>query len=156
MPRKRYWVVLGEAEKEHLSSMIRRGNWSARQLARARILLKASEGWVDADIAQAVDVSVGVVERTRRRYAQEGLDAALTEKPRPGKQRKLDGKQEAHLIAVACSTAPQGHAGWTLKLLADKVVELGYSESISPETVRQVLKKTNSSRGKSKSGVSRK
>lgn len=156
MPGKQYVVKLDEAEQARLSTMIRRGNCSARKLARARILLKASQDWVDEDIAQAVDVSVGTVERTRKRYAMEGVDGALTEHPRPGKQRKLDGRQEAHLIAVACSTAPQGHAGWTLKLLAGKVVELGYSDSISPETVRQVLKKTNSSLGKSKSGVSRK
>lgn len=156
MPGKQYVVKLNEAEQARLATMIRRGNCSARQLARARILLKASEGWVDEDIAQAVDVSVGTVERTRKRYAMEGVDGALTEHPRPGKQRKLDGKQEAHLIAVACSAAPKGHARWTLRLLAGKVVELGYSDSISPETVRQVLKKTNSSLGKSKSGVSRK
>ena len=105
MPAKRYLVALDEAEKEQLSSMIRRGNWSARQLARTRILLKASAGRADVAIAQAVNVSVGVVERTRRRYAEAGLAAALTEKPRPGKQRKLDGKQEAHLIAVASSSS---------------------------------------------------
>lgn len=156
MSGKQYVVKLNDAEKARLSSMIRRGNCSARKLARARNLLKASDGWVDEDIAQAVEVSVGTVERTRKRYATEGLDSALSEHPRPGKQRKLDGKQEAHLVAVACSAAPKGHEGWTLKLLADKVVELGYSDSISPETVRQVLKKTNSSLGKSKSGASRK
>lgn len=155
MSAKQYVVKLDDAEKARLSAMIRRGNCSARQQARARILLKASDDWTDEDIAQAVDVTVGTVERTRKRFFTEGLDGALTEHPRPGKQRKLNGRQEAHLIAVACSKAPKGHAGWTLKLLADKVVELGYSDSISPETVRQVLKKTNSSLGKSKSGASR-
>jgi|SRR5438128_2420993 len=156
MAKKVYVVELAEAEKAALSTLIRRGNESARRLARARILLKAADGWIDEAIAEAVDVSTGTVERTRKRYVTEGLHGALTEHPRPGQQRKLNGKQEAHLIAVACSAAPKGHAGWTLRLLADKVVELGYSNSISPETVRQVLKKTNSSRGKSKHGVFRK
>jgi transposase len=136
-------VELGAAEKAELVTMIRRGKESARRLARARILLKATAGWVDEAIAEAVDVSTGTVERTRKRYVREGLQGALREHPRPGKQRKLNGKQEAHLIAVACSAAPKGHAGWSLRLLANKVVELGYSDSISAETVRQVLKKTN-------------
>jgi transposase len=83
----------------------------------------------------------------RQRFVEEGLESALNERPRPGQRRKLDGKQEAHLVAVACSQAPAGHARWTLQLLADKVVELEFADSISPETVRQVLKKTNSSRG---------
>jgi len=155
MPAKRYGVTLNKEQQVQLSRMIRKGTGSARQLARARILLKAHAGWTDARIAQAVDVSVGTVERTRSRYAQEGLEAALTERPRPGKQRKLSGKQEAHLIAVACTPAPVGHVSWTLKLLANKVVELGYSDSISPETVRQVLKKTTSNLGKSNNGALR-
>ena len=85
---------------------------------------------------------------------EEGLEAAINDRPRPGQERKLDGKQEAHLIAIACSAAPEGHTHWTLQLLADQVVELEFADSISLETVRQMLKKTNSSRGRSRSGVS--
>ena len=85
---------------------------------------------------------------------EEGLEAAINDRPRPGQERKLDGKQEAHLIAFACSAAPAGHTHWTLQLLADQVVELEFADSISLETVRQMLKKTNSSRGRSRSGVS--
>ena len=98
----------------------------------------------------------------RKRFVEEGLEAAINDKPRPGRERKLDGKQEAHpvsstgqaLIAIACSAAPAGHTHWTLRLLADQVVELEFAESISLETVRQMLKKTNPSRGRSRSGVS--
>ena len=88
-------------------------------------------------------MSTATVSRIRRRFVEGGLEQGLTEKPRPGQRRKLSGKQEAHMIAVACSTPPEGHGRWTLRLLAGKVVELGFASSISPETVRQVLKKTN-------------
>ena len=94
-------------------------------------------------------VNAATVARARKRYVEEGLGG-----PRPGQERKLDGRQEAHLIAFACSAAPEGHTHWTLQLLADKVVELEFAESISLETVRQLLKKTNSSRGRRRSGVS--
>ena len=90
----------------------------------------------------------------RTRFVKEGLDCAINERARPGQKRKLDGKQEAHLIAIACSDAPDGHVDWTLQLLADKVVAMGFAESISIETVRQILKKTNSSRRRRRSGAS--
>ena len=99
-------------------------------------------------------VNAATVARARKRYVEEGLEAAINDRPWPGRERKLDGRQEAHLIAFACSAAPEGHTHWTLQLLADKVVELEFAESISLETVRQILKKTNSSPGRRKSGVS--
>ena len=99
-------------------------------------------------------VNAATVARARKRYVEEGLEAAINDRPRPGQERKLDGKQEAHLIAIACRAAPEGHTHWTLQLWADQVVELEFADSISLETVRQMLKKTNSSRGRSRSGVS--
>ena len=99
-------------------------------------------------------VNAATVARARKRYVEEGLEAAINDRPRPGQERKLDGKQEAHLIAIARSAAPEGHTHWTLQLLADQVVELEFADSISLETVRQMLKKTNSSPGRRKSGVS--
>ena len=117
------------------------------------MLLKADEGLTDRDIASGLLISAPTVGRVRTRFVKEGLDSALNERPRPGQKRKLSGKQEAHLIAIACSDAPDGHTRWSLRLLAGKVVAMGFSESISPETVRQILKKTNSSRGKGRSGA---
>lgn len=155
MPIK-YIVDLSADERSELLQLIGRGKPSARKVVRARILLKADEGFSDAQIVAALDTSRPTVERTRKRFVEGGLAHALNDKRHPGQRRKLTPKQEAHLIAVACTPAPEGHARWTLRLLADKVVELEYAESISPETVRQVLKKTNSSPGKKPSGVSQK
>ena len=98
-------------------------------------------------------VGPSTVSRVRQRFVEGGLERALNDRPRPGQQRKLDGKQEAHLVAVACSSAPEGHTRWTLQLLADRVVKLELADSISRETVRQILKKTNSSRGRRRSGA---
>ena len=155
MPIK-YIVDLRADERTELLQLIGRGKPSARKVVRARILLKADEGFSDAQIVAALDTSRPTVERTRKRFVEGGLARALNDKRHPGQRRKLTPKQEAHLIAVACTPAPEGHARWTLRLLADKVVELEYAESISPETVRQLLKKTNSSPGRKPSGVSRK
>jgi len=143
MGRPKYIVELAEEEREQLRTLLRRGKASVRMVARARVLLKADEGYTDGAVADALDVSTATVSRIRRRFVEGGLEQGLTEKPRPGQRRKLSGKQEAHMIAVACSTPPEGHGRWTLRLLAGKVVELGFASSISPETVRQVLKKTN-------------
>ena len=154
MPARKYRVDLTESEREQLLNIARRGKSSARKVKRSLILCQADEGLNDQQIAQALLVGAATVSRVRRRFVEEGLDSALNERPRPGQRRKLDGKQEAHLVAVACSQAPAGHARWTLRLLADKVVELELADSISPETVRQVLKKTNSSRGRRRSGAS--
>ena len=112
-------------------------------MKRALALLKTDEGMSDPKIAEALSTSVPTVGRLRKRFVLEGMDRALNERPRRGRSRKLSGRQEARMVAVACSEAPEGYTHWTLRLLAGKVVELGYSESVSPETVRQILKKTN-------------
>lgn len=152
MSKTIYVVDLTDQEREQLLEVTRRGRSSARKIKRAHILLKAAEDINDEQIAQVVDTSPSTVLRTRKRFVDEGLDA-LNERPRSGQPRKLDGKQEAHVIAVACSEPPEGHTHWTLRLLAGKVVELGFAESISPETVRKTLKKTNSSHGPSAEGL---
>ena len=154
MPALKYKVELNESERTHLKEIASRGETSARKVKRALVLLKADEGLIDRDIASGLLISASTVGRVRTQYVQEGLDSALIERPRPGQRRKLDGRQEAHLVAIACSDAPEGHTHWTLQLLADKVVQMGFAESISLETVRQILKKTNSSRGRRRSGAS--
>jgi transposase len=154
MPARKYRVSLTETEREQLLSVARKGKSSARKVKRSLILCKADEGLKDQEIAEALLVGASTVSRVRQRFVEEGLESALSERPRPGQRRKLDGKQEAHLVAVACSQAPAGHTHWTLGLLANKVVELEFADSISPETVRQILKKTNSSRGRRRSGAS--
>jgi transposase len=146
MPKKKYLVDLSAEEREELCQLVRRGKHSSRKVTRARILLLAADGSTDEQIVSALKTGFATVERTRTRFVEEGL-GCLQERPRRGQARKLSGKQEAHLIAVACSTPPSGRARWTLRLLADKVVELGFASTIARETVRQVLKKTNSSRG---------
>lgn len=156
MKQPKYVVELSAAERSQLESMLRRGKSSARRQARARILLKADEGMLNQDIMQALDVSETMVYRARQRFVEEGVEAALDDKPRPGQRPKLDDKQCAHVIAIACSEAPEGHDHWTLRLLADKVVELGFAEAFSHEGVRAVLKKTSSSHGKRSNGASRK
>jgi transposase len=156
MKQPKYVVDLSEEERACLESMLRKGKSSARMQTRARILLKANDGTLNQDIMHALDVSETMVYRARQRFVEEGLEAALRDKPRPGQKPKLDDKQRAHLIAVACSDAPDGHDHWTLRLLANKVVELGFAEAFSHEGVRGVLKKTSSSRGKKSNGASRK
>lgn len=155
MPAAKYIVKLKPAERKQLLELLRRGKSSARKMSRARILLKADERMIDEQIAEALHVGSATVGRVRQRFVEEGLENALSERPRPGGSRKFTGKQEAHLIATACSKAPEGHSQWTLRLLADKVVELGFVETCSHEAIRQVLKKTKSSRGKGLSGVFR-
>jgi transposase len=152
MPKKKYVVALRPEERATLEHMLRSGMTGARKLTRARILLKAADGWNDDAIATALDVGTATVARTRQRFVETGL-GALDEAPRPGAQRKLTGKQAAHLIAVACTPAPAGQIRWTLRLLADKVVELGFAPSITHETVRQILKKTPSNLGKQSNGA---
>ena len=154
MPAKLYRVNLTEAEREHLLSITRRGRSSGRKVKRSLILCKADEGLTDQQVAEALMVGPATVGRVRQRFVEGGLERALDDLPRPGQRRKLDGRQEAHLVAVACSAAPEGHTRWTLRLLADEAVKLELTDSISRETVRQVLKKTNSSRGGRRSGAS--
>ena len=152
MPKKKYVVDLRAEERTTLEHMLRSGKTGARKLTRARILLKAADRLSDDAIAVALDVGTATVARTRQRFVETNL-GALDEAPRPGAQRKLTGKQEAHVIAMACTPAPEGQARWTLRLLAAKVVECGFAPSIARETVRQVLKKTNCSPGKPSNGV---
>lgn len=151
--RIKYRVELTDAERSQLLGMIGKGRHGARTLARARILLKADEGLTDEDAAAVLNVGYATVGRVRQRFVEEGLERALKDAPRPGAKPKLDERQCAHLIAVACSEAPEGHDHWTLRLLAGKVVELGFAESYSHEAVRQTLKKTTSSRGSGKCGA---
>ena len=139
---KRYIVDLTEDERAGLLALLTRGVAPARRLTRARILLLADEGGTDQGIAAALHVHAATVERTRRRFVEGGVERALSDQPRPGGRPKLDGKQEALLVALACSRAPEGRAQWTMQLLADRVVALGVVDAISDETVRRTLKKT--------------
>jgi transposase len=138
---KRYKVTLSDDEQQELLTLIRKGVHRARTLARARILLAAAEGATDRDIAARLQVGIATVERTRKRFVEGGLTWALNEAPRPGAKRKLDGKQEAYLVALACSSPPDGRQRWTLQLLADRLVKLAVVDTISDETVRRTLKK---------------
>lgn len=149
---KKYRVTLTGDERAELEQMISRGKADARKLTHARILLQADAAAagparVDTDIASGLDVSVRTIERVRQRFVEHGLqEALLPKRSRRIYARALDGRQEAHLIALACSAPPAGKKRWTLRLLADQMVELKYADGLCHETVRQVLKKTNSSR----------
>jgi transposase len=151
---KKYLVTLTPDERTQLAALIAAGKGAAKKLAHARILLKADQAdggpaWTDDRIAEAVEVSVATVERVRQRFVEDGLDAALARKKqdKPSRERALDGRAEARLIALACSAPPDGRKRWTLKLLADKLVELEVVDTVSDETVRRALQKTRSSRG---------
>jgi len=151
--KKKYIVTLTQEEREKLQAMLSRGKAAARKLMHARILLKADRrpGSVEPDdstIAHEVQAGRATVERVRKAFVEEGVEAALV--PRKScrqYRRKLDGDGEAHLVALACSQAPEGRSRWTLRLLADRMVQLEVVDHLSHETVRQVLKKTNSSPG---------
>ena len=151
--KKKYIVTLTQEERRMLREMLSRGKAAARKLTHARILLKAdasqrAPALDDAAIAQAVEAGRATVERVRKEFMEEGLDAALERrKPRRQYRRKLDGDGEAHLIALACSKAPEGRSRWTLRLLADRMVALEQVDHLSYETVRAVLKKTSLSLG---------
>jgi transposase len=141
MPAKKYLVKLETDERNQLLDMTSKGAIGARKMKRAQILLKADEGWKDEAIIQALNTSRSTVERTRKRFVEGGLDKALNEDPRPGQRVKLAGHAEAHLLALSCSDAPGGRDHWPLRLLADKLVELGVVEAVSHETVRRTMKK---------------
>ena len=150
MPAKRYCVMLGHHQRETLIGLISSGIESSRKLTRARILLKADTGelgpaYADEAIKQALDVSLSTIQRTRKAFVLQGLTAALHPKKRQKASRpeKFDGEKEAHLIALVCSEAPAGFSRWTLRLLAEKMVELNHFSSVSHETIRRVLKKTH-------------
>ena len=138
---KVFVVDLSDEERSQLLDLVKRGRLAARRLTRAHILLLADEGTVDTKIAAALHVHVATVERIRKRFVEGGPDWALKDAPRPGAARKLGDKQEAQLIALACSQPPQGRQRWTLRLLADRLVRLEIVGSISHETVRQTLKR---------------
>jgi len=147
---KKYLITLTEEERHSLHKLVRSGNAGARKITRARILLKADQNpgapaWIDQQICVALDVGVTTVERIRKRFVEDGLAAALNrQKNRPLPfRRKLDGHQEAQLVTLACSHPPEGRTRWTLRLLADTLVELEIVDTISYQTVRRVLKKIN-------------
>lgn len=145
---KKYIVDLTQQEKADLQALIRKGKRAARTIMRSHILLLASDGKPDQQIAETLHIGVRTVERTRQKFVEGGIDWALCDRPSNAASRqKLNGKQEAFLIATACSEPPQGRAKWTMQLLANHLVSLGLVDSISDETVRRTLKKTKSSRG---------
>lgn len=150
---KRYLVTLTLKERAELQAMVSRGTAAARKLVRARILLLADEaeggpGKSDPEIAAALGCGRATVERVRKQFVEEGLEATLVPKPTTRTyENRLDGKAEAHLVAMVCGAPPEGRGRWTLRLLADRMVALGYVEVVSHETVRRTLKKTNSSPG---------
>lgn len=152
---KKYIIKLTPEERSALTALTSRGKASVRRIKRALVLLAADAGDRDEEIAGTVRVGVRSVERIRRRFVEEGLDAALSERPRPGKARLLNGRQEVYLIALTGSTPPAGRAQWTMQLLADRLVELKVVESISDETVRRALKRGTSNPGNARSGASR-
>ena len=148
-------VSLTNDERTTLETFVHRGKANARTVTRARILLKSAEGWSTAELARAFDVCEATVTNVRSRYARGGLEAVLHDKVQQHRRSALSGLQTAHLIAVACSPAPDGHDHWTVRLLADKAVELGFVEKISLETIQRLLKKMNSSPGGMSTGASR-
>jgi transposase len=148
MPQKQV-VQLGDGDHQQLRSLLRKGKASARCLTRVRVLLAVADQLTDAEIVERLEVSSSLVYDVRRRFVREGLTAAIQRRRQPARPeaRKLDGDGEAHLVALACGAPPDGREVWTLRLLADRMVELKYADSLSHETARTVLKKTNSSRG---------
>jgi transposase len=153
MPAKKYKVTLTDDERQELTTLVNKGKSAARKQTHARILLLADDsepgpGWSDDRIVEALGISRRTVERTRQKCVESGLEAALNHKgtQRP-QSKRLDGKAEAQLIQLACSEAPDGRERWTMQMLADKLIELEIVETISDETVRTTLKKTNSNPG---------
>jgi transposase len=146
MPKK-YVVELSDNQRELLYALVQKGNAPARTVRRAHTLLLADEQQPTQTIAMMLHTSAVTVTQTCKRFLTTGLEAALYDRPRPGGRRTLDGRQEAHLVTLACSTPPAGRDRWSLRLLADRLVELGLIETISYATVRRVLKKTRSNHG---------
>ena len=148
MPKKKYIVTLTTEERTYLRDLISKGKSAALKQRNARILLKTDQGpegehWTDEAIQRALDVHPATVERLRKRFVEEGLEAALKRKEQKNrKAKKIDGQVEAQLVALACGKPPEGRKRWTLQLLADRLVALEIVDSVSPEAVRQTLKKT--------------
>lgn len=147
-------MELTPEERSELELLTRKGTVSARRMKRALALLATDGGDTDEEAAAKARVHRTTVEELRKRFVEEGLEAALSERPRPGKERLLDGKQEAYLVALACSAPPPGRVTWTMQLLADRLVELKVVEGISDETVRRTLKRGRSNRGSARNGAS--
>lgn len=148
MANEKHEVHLKEEERRKLIGMVSKGRNKAVVIQRAHIMLKVDEGKTDAEISQMLYVSEQTIRRTRQRFVQEGLQAGLEDKPHPATGSELDEKQEARIIALACSEPPAGQVRWTLELLTQEVLKDGIVTHLSPETVRLLLKKTNSNPGR--------
>jgi transposase len=144
---KRYRVILTDEERDRLHDLTRKGKASVRMVRRAQTLLLAAEERLDEEIAKALHIGVLTVERTRRRFVEVGLDASLREHPRPGARPKLGPKQQAYVVALACTKPPEGRERWTMQLLTDRIVELQIVPDITDEAIWLLLKRTSSSRG---------
>ena len=149
-------LSLSDDERSQLEQFLHRGKANARTLSRVRILLKSAEGWSVVAITEALDVSAATVWNVRKRYREGGVERVLHDKVQEHRRSALSGLQTAHLIAIACTPTPEGHDHWTVRLLADKAVELGYVERISLDTIHRLLKKTTSNPGDRRTGASRK
>lgn len=149
-------INLSKTDRASLQTFIHAGKANARSFTRAHALLKAADGWSDAQICEAFGISRNTSIQVRQRYRSSGLEAVLSDKRQQRHRHALTGEQQAHLIALTCTPVPDGHDHWTLRLLAGQAVELGFVESISPETIRSLLKKMRSNRGDTSNGVSRK
>ncbi len=140
-------LALSETERTEAHKFVRQGKANARTLTRAWILLKLADGWDEAKVAETFAVTQATVKNVAQRFAEGGLNRVLHDKVQQRRRQALTGQQAAHLIAITCSPAPDGHDHWTVRLLAQKAVELGFVPSISPNTIHELLKKTNSNRG---------
>src|SRR3954463_15086731 len=149
---KRYRVTLSDEERDRLHDLTRKGKASVRMVRRAQTLLLAAQERTDEDIASSLHIGVATVERTRRRFVEEGLEASLREQPRPGARPKLGPKQQAFVVALACTKPPEGRERWTMQLPAERVVELQIVPDITDEAIRRLLKRTSSSPGSRRSG----
>jgi len=149
---KRYRVTLTDEERERLERLTRKGTASVRMVRRAQTLLLAAEERRDEDIAAALRIGVATVERTRRRCVEDGVEASLRERPRPGARPKLGPKEQAMVVALACTKPPEGRHRWSMQMLADRLVELEMVPDITDESIRRLLKRTSSSRGSRKRG----
>jgi transposase len=149
-------ISLTDEERAKVEKFIRRGKANARNITRAHILLKSAEGWSIERIAETYEVSQATVSNVRARYRAGGVDRVLKDKVQQNRRRTLRGEEEAVLVAIACSPVPEGHDHWTLRMLRDKLIELGLVERVSASTIQDRLKKTTSNRGGASSGASRK
>lgn len=151
---KEYIVQLTDEQSARLLSLVNKGEYNAHVIKRANVLLQSHQGKTAIEIANVFNTSQQTVYNIRKRFVKGGLDDALYDKPRPGAKRRLQFEQEAYIMALACSDPPDGRERWTIRLLANKTVELGIADEVSRETIRRTLKKTNLSHGKRSNGAS--